>query len=460
MGKFPHKYLGILLLLASWGLAGAAMAEDLGGTLVIDEAIKLALKKNPSVTEFKERANVAKEQIGVSRGALLPQMGFSGTVFYGNAFTTNNFQGPVDALLPGVSGTPGATTPDGSSSPISIPFGRNEITTFEVYRFSANQLLFDFGKTPSQVAASKASYRKTTEDYANTRQQVVLNVRNAYFAHLASRRAIKVAGENVRQNQELLKQANAFYKEGLRSRVDVTFAEANLANAETELIRAKNMAEVSRVDLMTALGLKTWPFRDVEDVLEVAPKHVSLEELKDQALKQRPELKRSIYQQEEDQANITGARANFLPSFQGFAARGFEGSRHDLQDQWWLGAGVNVPLFEGLSNIHTLRQAKAQLRSSEANTESVALTVIKEVESNYQDLKSAWEVIKSRTKAREAAAENLRLAWGRYRSGVGSIVEVTDAQVRFAQADLEQVRALFDYRVVGARLDKAVGKSF
>jgi outer membrane protein len=460
MEKFSNKFLGVLLMLVTWALAGVVMADELGGTLTINEAIRISLKQNPSVTEFKERTNVAKEQIGVSRGGLLPQVSFSGTAFYGNAFTTNSFQGPVATSLPGASSSAGATTPGGSGSPISIPFQRNEITTFEVYRFSANQLLFDFGKTPSQVAASKANYKKIAEDYANTRQQVVLNVRNAYFSYLASRRAIKVAEENVRQNKELLKQAAAFYKEGLRSKVDVTFAESNLANAETELIRARNLAEVSRVDLMIALGLKTWPFRDVEDVLEVSPKRLSLEELKDQALKQRPELKRSLYQQQEDQANITGARANFLPSVQGFAARGFEGSRHDLQDQWWIGAGVNVPIFEGLSNVHTLRQAKAQLRSAQANTESVTLTVIKEVESSYEDLKSAWEVIKSRTKAREAAAENLRLAWGRYRSGVGSIIEVTDAQVRFAQADLEKVRALFDYRVVEARLDKAVGRSF
>jgi outer membrane protein len=460
MEKISNKFLGVLLMLVTWALAGVVMADELGGTLTINEAIRIALKQNPSVTEFKERTNVAKEQIGVSRGGLLPQVSFSGTAFYGNAFTTNSFQGPVATSLPGASSSAGATTPGGSGSPISIPFQRNEITTFEVYRFSANQLLFDFGKTPSQVAASKANYKKIAEDYANTRQQVVLNVRNAYFSYLASRRAIKVAEENVRQNKELLKQAAAFYKEGLRSKVDVTFAESNLANAETELIRARNLAEVSRVDLMTALGLKTWPFRDVEDVLEVSPKRLSLEELKDQALKQRPELKRSLYQQQEDQANITGARANFLPSVQGFAARGFEGSRHDLQDQWWIGAGVNVPIFEGLSNVHTLRQAKAQLRSAQANTESVTLTVIKEVESSYEDLKSAWEVIKSRTKAREAAAENLRLAWGRYRSGVGSIIEVTDAQVRFARADLEKVRALFDYRVVEARLDKAVGRSF
>ncbi|MFZ2089075.1 MAG: TolC family protein [Desulfobaccales bacterium] len=461
MNECWGKLFLLILLVGSSALAGAALAQEAGGRLTLKEGITIALKQNPSVTEFKERTNVAKEQIGVSRGALLPQVGFSGTAFYGNAFTTNSAQGQgqVASVLPSATSSPN-TSPGGASSLISIPFAKNEITTFEVYRFSANQLLFDFGKTPSQVAASKANYKKTTEDYANTRQQVVLNVRNAYFAYLASRRAIKVAEENVRQNQELLKQANAFYNVGVRARVDVTFAESNLANADTELIRARNLAEISKVDLMTALGLKTWPFKDVEDTLEVTPKPLSLEELKAQGLRQRPELKRTFYQQQEDQANITGARANFLPSVQGFAARGFEGSRHELEDQWWIGAGVNVPLFEGLSNVHTLRQARAQLRSTQANTESVTLTVLKEVENGYQNLKSAWEVIKSRIKAREAAAENLRLAAGRYREGVGSIIEVTDAQVRFAQADLDQVRALFDYRVAEARLDKAVGTAF
>lgn len=437
------------LMVAILALAGMAGAEETAGVLNLQEAINIALQQNPSVTEFKERANAAKEQIGVQRGALLPQASFSGTVFYGNAFSSRQAGGQAAVAVPG-----------GASSNIAIPTPAKEITTFEVYRFSFNQLLFDFGKTPSQVAGSKASYQQSLQDYANTRQQVVLTARTAYFAYLASRRAIKVAEENVRQNQELLKQARAFYDVGLRARIDVTFAESNLANAETELIRAKNLAAVSRVDLMTALGLKTWPYREVEDILDVAPKRLSVEELKAKALQQRPELKKTLFRQQQDKANIHAARADFLPSFSGFAAWGPEGSRHELEDNWWIGAAVNVPIFEGLSRYHNLRQAKAQLRSTQANTESVTLTVIQEVENRYQDLESAWEVIKSRTKAKEAAAENLRLAWGRYRAGVGSIIEVTDAQVRFAQADLEQVRALFDYRVVEARLDKAVGQPF
>ncbi|MEJ2069332.1 MAG: TolC family protein [Syntrophobacterales bacterium] len=428
-------------------MAGVAAAEEAAGVLTLQEAIQISLKKNPSVTEYKELTNAAKEQIGVQRGALLPRARFAGNLFYGNAFSSRRAGGQAAVAVPG--GPSDVTA-------ISIP----EITTFEVYRFSFDQLLYDFGKTPSQVAGSKASYKQSLEAYANTRQGVVLTARTAYFAYLAARRAIKVAEENVRQNQELLKQARAFYDVGLRAKVDVTFAESNLANAETELIRAKNLAVVSRVELMTALGLKTWPYKSVEDVLEVTPTRQSLAALKAKALKQRPELKKTLYQQKQDEANIRVARADFLPSFSSFAAYGTEGSRHELEDEWWIGAAVNVPIFEGLSKYHNLKQAKAQLRSTQANTESVTLTVIREVESRYQDLESAWEVIKSRTKAREAASENLRLAWGRYRAGVGSIIEVTDAQVRFAQADLELVRALFDYRVVEGRLDKAIGKPY
>lgn len=434
-----------VLAVGIFSLAGMALAQQTKGRLVLEEAVQLALKQNPAVTEFKERMNAAKEQIGVKRAALLPQASFSGTYFHGNAFS-RTARGQAAVAIPG-----------GISSPITV---EKDITSFEVYRFSLNQLIYDFGKTTGQVASSRAGYKQSGEDYANIRQQVVLDVRTAYFGYLASRRAIKVAEENVRQNQELLKQAKGFYDVGLRAKIDVTKAEANLANAEAELIRAKNQADVSQVTLMTTLGLKTWPYTDVEDILEVAPKVLTLEELKTQALAQRPEIRRNLYQQEGDKANLRVARAGYFPSFNTFAAYGWEGARNTLEDDWWVGAGVTFPLFEGLSTFHSVRQAKAQLKSSEASGESLTLTVMREVEQSYLDLRSAWEVIRARVKAKESAAENLRLAWGRYRAGVGNIIEVTDAQVQYAQADLDHVRSLFDYRVFEARLDKAIGKPF
>ncbi|MBW1991222.1 MAG: TolC family protein [Deltaproteobacteria bacterium] len=445
MAKALVRFCGFAVAAGIFLAAGPALAKDLRGRLTLEEAIQVALKRNPAVAESKERMHAAKEQIGVSRAALLPQVSFSGTYFYGNAFA-RTARGQAAVAIPG-----------GVSSPISF---EKEINSFEVYRFSFNQLIYDFGKTTGQVAGSKAQHKQAAADYANARQQVVLDTRTAYFQYLAAKRAVRVAKENVRQNRELLKQAKGFYKVGLRAKIDVTKAEANLANAEAELIRAKNLAEVAQVTLMTAMGLKTWPYREVEDTLEVAPRLLSLEELKSQALRQRPEIRRNRYQQESDKANLRVARAGYYPSFNTFAAYGWEGSRNTLDDEWWVGAGVTFPLFEGLSTYHSVRQAKAQLKSTLANGESLALQVMKEVEQSYLDVKSAWEVIKARAKAKESAAENLRLAWGRYRAGVGNIIEVTDAQVQFARADLDHVRALLDYRIAEARLDKAVGKPF
>jgi TolC family type I secretion outer membrane protein len=432
-------------LIVIFCLAGTVSAEEAKGQLTLEEAMQVALKANPAVRESKERMQAAKEQIGVSRAGYFPQVRFTGDYFYGNAFSRTR------------TGDVSLTSPGGVSIPTSVD---RQASDFFIYRFSANQLLYDFGGTSGQVAQSRAGYKQAGEGYANTRQQVVLDTRSRYFEYLASLRAIKVAKENVRQNQELLKQAQGFYDVGLRAKIDVTKAEANLANAEAEMIRARNLADVSRVALMTVLGLKTWPYKDVQDILEVSPKEISLEDLKQRALSQRPEIRQNLYQQEADKAGIRVARSGYFPTFSSTAAYGWQGDEHPLNDDWWVGAGLSFPLFEGLRTYHSVRQARAQLRSSEASGDSLALAVIREVEQSYLDVKSAWEVIRARNKAKESAAENLRLAWGRYRAGVGDIIEVTDAQVQFAQADLDLVQALFNYRIFEAQLDKAVGKSF
>jgi len=165
-----------------------------------------------------------------------------------------------------------------------------------------NQLLFDFGKTPGQVATSRASYRQAGEDLSGTRQKVVLDARTAYYGYLATKRAQKVEEENVRQNQELLKQAQGFYQVGLRAKIDVTKAEANLFDAEAALIKAKNAVNLARVSLMTALGLKTWSFEVVAEDLKVTHQPGVLADLKSLALKQRPEVLKNKYQQEGNQA--------------------------------------------------------------------------------------------------------------------------------------------------------------
>jgi outer membrane protein len=427
----------VVLTGVGWGAAGAALAAEAGGSLGLNQAIDLALKEHPAIKQSRETMTAARYNIGVARAAYLPQVNFITNYYYGNAIP-------------------------GSSKGIGVPGGTG-VTHYYLYQFQANQLLYDFGKTPGLIKESRASFGQSEQDYASSRHQVALDARTAYFGYLAAQRARKVLEETVQQNQALLKQAQGFYQVGLKAKIDVTKAEANLYDAEANLIKAKNAVDLARVNLMTALGLKTWPFTQVDDVLEVKAQPQSLEALKTQAQERRPELLKNRHQQSYNEAAIRVAQAGYFPVFSSVASYGWQSIDQPFASQpssWYVGAAMTFPLFDGLSTAYAVNQTKAQLRATVANSEVLQQNVAKEVEQTYLDVKSGWELIRASKKALEAARENLRLAWGRYQAGVGTIIEVTDAQVQFSQADMKFVQALYDYRVFEAKLDKAIGKPY
>ncbi|MBM4295605.1 MAG: TolC family protein [Deltaproteobacteria bacterium] len=445
--KMKNKSLTFCLIMNLLIGATIVQSQETNGRLTMQQAIDTALREHPSLKESRERVAAAQYQIGASRAAYLPQLSYTGNFLYGNAFPSG--EGPTG-------GTPGV----GAGS-----IG-GKTTDFYTSRFSFTQLVYDFGKTPGQIDRSRATFHQTREDYSGNRQRVVLDARSAYYANLAAQRAVKVEQENVAQNQTLLKQAQGFYNVGLRAKIDVTKAEANLYDAEASLIRAKNFADLSRVTLMNALGLKTWPYKELEDVLDVTPTPLSLTELKAQALQQRPELLRNRYQQDSDQAALRVARAGYFPTFSTLAAYGWSSPNAPFSsgafdnNSWWVGAGLTWPVFDGLLTYHNVRVARSNIQATLAGGEVLRQDVGKEVEQAYLDLKSGWELVRATKKALESARENFRLAQGRYQVGVGSIIEVTDAQVQLSRAELRQVQALYDYKVNEARLDKAIGKGF
>ncbi len=442
------KAKAALIFLALLALTPAAVAAgETGGRLSLQEATAIALKEHPILKESREKVSAAKYQIGSARAAYLPQVTYTYNAYWGNAFPATS--GAVSGGPPGLGSSVGGATTD-----------------YYVNRFSLSQLIYDFGKTPGQIDQSRATFHQSEEDYAGSRQQVVLEARTAYFGYLAAQRARKVTEETVRQNQELVKQAQGFYQVGLKAKIDVTKAEANLYNAEADLIKAKNAVDLAKVTLMTAMGLKKFPFSGVEDVLEVTPQPQSLTELKAQALNRRPEIVKNRYQQDYNKASYRVARAGWFPTVSSLAAYGWSapdapfGNNSFDNKSWWVGAGVTLPLFDGLLTLNNVRTASGNTRANLADAEVLSQNITKEVEQRYLDLTSAWELIRATKKALEAARENYRLAQGRYQVGVGSIIEVTDAQVQFFQADLKFVQALYDYRVAEAQLDKAIGKPF
>ncbi|MFP3868103.1 MAG: TolC family protein [Desulfobacteraceae bacterium] len=420
-----------------------------GGQLALKEAIDVALKNHPAIIEFREKTQAAKAQIGIAQSNYFPQIRYSSEYDYGTLFggATTDFD------------TTFLSTPSGTGS-FSLPSRGGGPSDYFSHRFTLNQLLYDFGKTPGQVAESKANYQATNYDYANTRQQVVLNAKTSYFGYLATKRAVEVSEKNVELNQELVRQAQGFYRAGIRARIDVAKAEANLYDAESALIEAKNAFKISKVTLMNALGLKTWPYTDLKDILDVQPIPISLEEARKLAFQRRPELLKNLSQQQSSQAAVQVAQSGYLPTLSASGIHSWRGSDYPLREGWTVGVGITFPLFEGLSTVNDVRRAKSTLRSVEANEQVIRQDITKEVEESYLDLVAAAEKIRARAKALESAQENLRLARGRYQAGIGSIIEVTDAQVQFFDSELNHIRSLYDHKVARAQLEKVIGTPY
>ena len=129
-----------------------------------------------------------------------------------------------------------------------------KISDFVVHRFQVNQLLYDFGKTLGQVGQSKALYDASKMDLSNIRQQVVVDAKTAFYGYLAAERAVMVSEENLRLNEDLVRQAQGFYQVGVKAKIDVTTAEANLYTAQSDLITARNTFQIAQVSSHDRLG--------------------------------------------------------------------------------------------------------------------------------------------------------------------------------------------------------------
>ncbi len=438
------RYLGILLLVLvglCFSVSGFAQNETTGRKLTLDEAIEVALQNHPAIKEFKERSQAAKAQIGGSRAPLLPQVSNTSSYFYGNSVPSSSLNIPSGAGQFNSSGI--------------------DVNDFVVHRFQVNQLLYDFGKTLGRIGQSKAQFDVSRMDLSNIRQQIALDAKTGFYGYLAAERAVKVSEENLRLNEDLVRQAQGFYQVGVKAKIDVTTAEANLYNAQADLITARNTFQIAQVTLMTALGLKAWPYDGLAYKLDTRPKLLNLAEAKEKALTDRPDYLRNQFQQKADQQAIRTAKAGYYPTLSSQGLQNTQGKPYgDMRGTWSLSLNATVPIFEGLATKYSVQQAQANLRATESNAEVLRQDINKQVEQNYLDVRAAAEKTRATEKGQQAAQENWDLAQGRYKAGVGSIIEVTDAQVKFFNAELRYIRSVYDLKVAESQLEKAVGKAY
>lgn len=408
----------------------------LANILNLDEAVRIALDNHPNIRAAKERIGAQQAVLGQQMSAYYPTIGLS------NQYRTNQ-----------------SSTEGGAANAAESVSSQANV----------NMTLYNFGKREGAVQAARETLDATNYNYKTTLDSVILGVKQAYYGYLQARAIVQVREETVKSRDLLVRQARAFYEVGTRARIDVARAESNLYTAQADLIAAENAMKVAWATLKNALGLRELAERPLVEEAIVTTIPYTLDQSREMAYASRPELKSFEAQRRAQDQTIAAARRGHLPDliFDGSYGRRHVSNETDngrtlntfpLQPTWSLQLSLNVPIFDGFRTTNRVEETLRNYYIIKFQEEQQRQQVALDVEQAYLRLVELQERIKANEAAAKAAKENLDLATGRYQVGVGSIIEVTDAQTLYTDAQTTYIRALYDYKIADAQLTRAIGQ--
>ncbi|MDD2734781.1 MAG: TolC family protein [Desulfuromonadaceae bacterium] len=395
--------------------------------LTLDEAVVTALKNHPQAIEAQENLLGAEARAGQSLANYYPQISFAADWSRGETFV---------AALENI-----------------------RLLETNTAGFYLKQTIYDFGRTSGAVDAARGNRDATDKALTVTRQDLTLRVRSAFYLLLATEKQVVAVRETVKARENVFRQAEEFFNHGIRAKVDVARAEATMFAARTSLIRAENNREIARVELANAMGMASLEERTVVEPSAASLPLPERNSLQQDAVRNRAELQQFTALKSAASGTLKSAKSSYLPILSAVATAGYaERVFPPTGTVWGVGLNLTVPLFSGFSSLEQVREATAAINSIEARQNNLKLQIVREVESAWLGGNEAAARILSTGKEVAAANESKYLAEGRYQEGVGSIIEVTDAQAQALDAQTSNIQARYDYYTALARLDRAVGK--
>ena len=326
---------------------------------------------------------------------------------------------------------------------------------------AVSQLVTDFGRTHELVKSSSLHAAAQKENVTTSRADVLLEVDRAYYSVLRSQAVLKVAEETVKDRQLVSDQITALEKNKLKSGLDVSFANVELAQAQLLLIQAQNGVQASYADLSDALGYsdgKTFSLAE-EAVPPAPPSDVAV--LISQALQNRPELISRRLDVRAAQSYATAERDLWLPTISAVGVAGLAPVREEPLGSRYAAAGfnVNIPIFNGHQFGALRSEANAQAQAQQQYLRDVQNSIVREVRKSWLEASAAFQRLSVTEQLLSQATQALDLAQQRYKLGLSSIIELSQAQLNMTQAEITQASAKYDYETAISALNYQVGAS-
>jgi outer membrane protein TolC len=414
--RIAFGFVGLVVLCC----AGRARAEN----LTLREAIELGYKNHPSIAGAIAQVESAHARVGRVYAALLPQLSLTAQ----GRYDRSNENAAVNTTMK-----------------LIYPYAN-------LYNYSASgslsQLLYDFGHTAGAVDSARKTEKQTQFDRETTKQNVAINVVDAYIEALRNDGFAHVNEDAVRQYTQQLARARALYKAGIKQEIDVLSAETQLAQRRIDLLRVQAQAETARVQLRQAMGIDGPYELNLVDV-NIGPVdgEDAATSLVDEATRNRTELASGRFAIEAAQQNVRSTRGDYFPNISANATA--------VATETWNIPGVFIadifttitvtePVFSGWATRRALQDLRAQVRVAQASLSVSRQQVAADVASGGVSLVQAKASVQIANEAMKWAERQLVLAEARYQIGVGTFVELNDARNGLVTARTNEIDARYN----------------
>jgi outer membrane protein len=395
--------------------------------LSLVEVTEAALCHNPQTREVYANAKVQSAQVGVARSLFFPSV--------------------TDTL--------------------SATENKNRTTNYSnaTNRIVASYLLYDFGSRDANFENANQLLKAASATQNAIVQTVLLASVNAFYQVHASRAILNASIETERLSQESFKSAEAKYIAGVATPADKLQAQTSFANATLTKLRNEGTLKVAYGNLANVMGAPAnINFQITDSKLDDIPELVDqdIDALIEQARLQRPDLMASEAQLKASLAKIEAVKADAKPKLRIDASNQYDeynpnpliqGSQNTSQ----LGIFLSIPLFEGYKPTYLIRSAEATAELNASKRDQLKLQVSLDVWTAYQNLKTANESITASNVLLLSAEESSRVALGRYKEGVGNIIDTLNAQSALANAKQQKIQSVLNWNIARTTLAQSIG---
>ena len=324
---------------------------------------------------------------------------------------------------------------------------------------SIAQMITDFGRTGNLVNMAKLHADAQDQTAQATRADVLLETSRAYFGLLRAQAVMKVADQTVTNRQTVVDQVTALAESKLKSTLDVSLANVNLADAKLLQVQAQNDVKAAEANLAAALGLPNQAGFTLSDEPMPSPLPDRVDPLLQQAIQDRPELKSLRLEQSSDERFAKAEHDLYYPSLGVIGTAGFVPSAYAAVPGRYgaLGVNVTIPIFNG--GLFKARQAEAELkaRATTQDINDLQNRVLRDVRVAWLNATTAFDRLALTQQLLAEAQLSLDLAQDRYELGLSSFVELSQAQLNLTSAQISNATAQYDYQAARVVTDYQIG---